>query len=484
MTYSKSLVWFRRDLRLQDHRALSEACRQSKQVYVVFVLDTNILNRLSEKQDRRVAFIHEALVDLDKGLMSHGGRLIVLHGNPIELIPQLAQELAVEAVFTNEDYEAYAKTRDHQVAKALHNLGVDWHSFKDHVVFSGSEILKSDGTPYRVFTPYKKAWLRALKADHVAEAKPNFKRLASMSPAMAKKWSLPGLPALGFKAVDSGMEATVKAAKKALADFKKQMKAYADRRDFPAEKGTSQLSVYLRFGLISIRSCVRAARETRSKGAQTWLSELIWRDFYQMILDQFPHVESEAFQEKYRNIKWPGKPAHFKAWCKGQTGYPLVDAAMRQLNQAGWMHNRLRMVVASFLVKDLLIDWRKGEEYFATKLLDFDKAANNGGWQWCASTGCDAQPYFRIFNPVSQSKKFDPEGEFIRQWVPELAWFEDKDIHFPSDTPESRRPQGFQIGKDYPAPVVDHQNQRYLALRLFDGTKYLFRKHRKTGSAI
>ncbi|MCB0385084.1 MAG: deoxyribodipyrimidine photo-lyase, partial [Bdellovibrionales bacterium] len=459
--------WIRRDLRLDDHRALAEACRQSDQVYVGFVFDTNILNRLRDPQDRRVTFIYQALEELNEQLKAKGSGLICLHGDPVQIIPQLSKELGLEAVFYNEDYEPYAKERDKKVRVALGQQGVSCHPSQDHVIFSGGGISKSDGMPYRVFTPYKKAWLKALKGIHLAEEKPNLKRLAQWDHSVAKGWRFLEFKSLGFEWTEPGIEASKRAANRTLQGFKQKIKDYSEQRDYPAVDGTSHLSVYLRFGLVSIRSCVRMAKENPSRGAQTWLSELIWRDFYQMILDQFPHVETKAFLEKYLDIKWPGKPAHFKDWCEGRTGYPLVDAAMRQLNQTGWMHNRLRMVVASFLVKDLLVDWRKGEAYFASKLLDFDLAANNGGWQWCASTGCDAQPYFRIFNPVSQSKKFDPEGEFIRQWVPELAGFGARDIHCPAEAPKSRWPANFRLGEDYPAPLVDHGSQRYRAIQIF-----------------
>ena len=443
--WQRSLCWMRRDLRLTDHTALWEACKNSEQVIIVFVFDSNILSQLKDVDDRRVSFIYDALKFIQLHLEQLKSQLVVLHGDPKNEIPAVAQRLGVEAVFANEDYEFYAKTRDQLVSKALKQKGVEFYKFKDQVVFAGSDILKADGKPYQVFTPYKKAWLKKFKTQLVVERKPNLKKLISRTSLQAEG-SLPQLEEIGFQHSNIKIPTGENAAKKFLAQFRKKIDDYAKDRDFPERDGTSRISVHLRFGTLSIRAALRLCLgQKKSQGARIWLSELIWREFYFMILDQFPYVEKQAFKKQYDKIKWPGKPNHFKAWCEGRTGFPIVDAGMRQLNATGFMHNRLRMITASFLVKDLLIDWRKGEAYFARKLLDFDLAANNGGWQWCASTGCDAQPYFRIFNPCTQMKKFDPEGIFLKKWVPEY----------------------FVKNSNYPKPIVDHYEQRKKAIRLY-----------------
>ncbi len=459
--YKRSLCWLRRDLRLSDNKALQQACSESEEVFVAFVFDSVILDRLEARDDMRVNFIHATLKNLDQALQQYGSALLWLAGNPCEEIPRAVRLYDIEAVFTNEDYEAYGKERDQIIGKLLQQRKVDFHRFKDQVIFAGSEISKKDGQPYKVFTPYKKAWLQSLHASHIEDFKAALKNLAPL-----KKKQLT-LKKIGFRSCALDVALSERAVKAQLKIFLKKVSHYEKDRNFPHLKGTSHLSLHLRFGTISIRECVRAVWQDPSRGAQTWLSELIWRDFYQMVLDQYPHVNKQAFLLKYDQIKWPGSRQHFKAWCEGRTGYPLVDAAMRQLNQTGWMHNRLRMVTASFLIKDLLISWKEGEKYFAEKLLDFDFAANNGGWQWCASTGCDAQPYFRIFNPISQSLKFDPDGEFIRQYVPELRELSHKDIHFPAWAQEKNLPPGFQLGKSYPHPLVDHAAQRMKAVLLY-----------------
>jgi deoxyribodipyrimidine photo-lyase len=464
--YPRTICWLRRDLRLRDHRALFEACRQSAQVIIAFVFDENILKKLNSKSDARVTYIHQSLLALDAKLRARGSALIWLAGDPASEIPKLAVKANCQAVFCNEDYESYAKTRDGKVAGTLRRHGIDFHRFKDQVLFSGSEVQKADGTPYRVFTPYKKIWLKHLTENFVHPFKPDLRHLVPK-----KHLGVPAAPlslkAIGFAEAAPIISSGEKGAQISLRRFKVKLDQYAQTRDFPGLDSTSRMSVHLRFGTISIRACVRACWRSESRGAETWLNELIWRDFYQMILDRFPHVEKKAFVDKYESIKWPGKHRHLKAWREGRTGFPLVDAAMRQLNQTGFMHNRLRMVVASFLVKDLLVDWRKGEAYFAEKLLDYDKAANNGGWQWCASSGCDAQPYFRIFNPVSQSLRFDAHGNFIRKFVPELAQFSDRDIHFPALAKEKNIPRGFALGTDYPNPIVVHSQQVRRAVLLY-----------------
>jgi deoxyribodipyrimidine photo-lyase len=320
-------------------------------------------------------------------------------------------------------------------------------------------VLTNSATPFKVFTPYKNAWLKSLQSEHYQEYKvgKNFLEKKSIQSIGLEDW---GLEKIGFKKQSLIIPAGTSGARELWKKFHPHVEDYQEARNFPAKKNyTSSLSTHLRFGTISIRSLVRFAINKKDSGSNTWLSELIWRDFYQMILANFPHVEYEAFKKEYASIRWPGKESHFEAWCKGETGYPMVDAAMRHFNDTGWVHNRLRMVVAMFLTKDLLIDWRKGEEYFAANLLDFDLAANNGGWQWSASTGCDAQPYFRIFNPISQSEKFDPDGLFIKEHLPELKNFSKKDIHWPHDL-------GILRGK-YPEPIVDHSEQREKALALF-----------------
>jgi len=464
--YFRTISWLRRDLRLSDHRALFEACRQSEEVLVAFVFDENILEKLNSKMDARVGYIHQSLLELDATLRARGSALTWLVGDPVVEIPKLAIHARCQAVFCNEDYEAYGKARDEKVARTLSEQGIDFHRFKDHVIFSGSEVEKADGTPYRVFTPYKKIWLKKLAEDFVNPLKPDLGRLLSKKHFGVKAGPL-SLKRIGFTQSASRLLAGEAAANSLLRNFQNKLHQYAETRDFPGLDSTSRMSVHLRFGTISIRACVRACWPAESNGAQTWLNELIWRDFYHMVLDRFPHVEKKAFLLKYESIKWPGKYQHFKAWREGRTGFPIVDAAMRQLNQTGFMHNRLRMVVASFLVKDLLIDWRKGEAYFAVKLLDYDKAANNGGWQWCASTGCDAQPFFRIFNPLSQSLRFDAEGVFIRKFVPELAQFSNRDIHVPDQAKVKNIPRGFVLGRDYPKPVVTHSQQIRRAVLLY-----------------
>ena len=456
MTATKALVWFRRDLRDHDHAALAAALAAAPQVYCAFVFDTDILEALPTRQDRRVDFIHASLQELDAALRTRGGGLIVRHGRASEEIPRLAGELGVTAVFANRDYEPAAKQRDAAVAAHLQTQGIAFHASKDQAIFDGDEVLTQAGKPFSVFTPYKNAWLKRLNTTDHAEI--------ACAGALTDS-GLGGVPALeeiGFAATDLaalGIRPGMAGARALWDDFRAgRMTRYGALRDFPAEKGVSYLSVHLRFGTISIRELVRNAL---AQQADVWLNELIWRDFYFMILDRFPHVVGQAFKPEYDAIRWADWPAGFAAWCEGRTGYPLVDAAMRQLNYSGWMHNRLRMVVASFLSKDLGLDWRLGERYFAEKLNDFDLSANNGGWQWAASSGCDAQPYFRIFNPVTQSEKFDPDGKFIRRYVPELAAVSNKYIHAPWLMGRLEQESlGVVIGRDYPVPIVDHAQAR------------------------
>ena len=469
MQYKNALVWFRRDLRDFDHAALYHALKSSQAVYCAFIFDTEILDKLTNKADRRVEFIWESVRELKTALQTNGGDLIVEHGSARELIPALALQLNIHAVFTNRDYEPNAVARDAEVAAQLANNNIDFHDFKDHVIFEKDEVLSLSNKPYSVFTPYKNAHLKKLD-DFYLKPYPvdsYIQNLAKITPT-----DLISLERMGFACTNLAemrLPTGMSGGKQLFEDFENRMDRYKDARDFPAVKGVSYLSVHLRFGTVSIRHLARTAWNMSSRGAETWLNELIWRDFYVQILYHNPQVAiGKAYKADFENIPFPNDEKLFRAWCDGKTGYPLVDAAMRQINSTGFMHNRLRMVAASFLVKDLLIDWRWGERYFAEKLIDFDLSANNGGWQWAASTGCDAQPWFRIFNPVTQSERFDASGKFIRKYVPELVTCDQKEIHAPWQIPPLRQQSlGVIIGKDYPAPVVDHATQRGLALSLY-----------------
>ena len=467
--YDRALVWFRRDLRDDDHAALSRALTQSRHVYCAFVFDTDILDRLEDRADRRVEFIWECVRELKSALRDKGSDLIILHGSAVAELPQLAQRLQVQAVFANRDYEPEAVARDAAVASALAAAGIAFHSSKDQVIFEADEVLARNGRPYSVFTPYARQWLAQL-TDHDIAPHAIEEHLSALVP-VEHAGPLPSLESLGFVRTSllNHMPSGMSGAEQLFENFQERIDDYHTARDYPALKGPSYLSVHLRFGTLSIRSIVRHAWYMGGAGAETWLKELIWREFYFMILHHHPRVAAgHAFRQEYDAIRWPGSMEHFAAWCAGRTGYPLVDAAMRQLNQTGYLHNRLRMVVASFLVKDLLVDWHQGEAYFARKLLDFDFAANNGGWQWAASTGCDAQPWFRIFNPVTQSEKFDPHGRFIRKYVPELAACSDHEIHAPwKMSPARQQALGIVLGRDYPQPIVDHALQRERALALY-----------------
>ena len=435
--FKRALVWLRRDLRLHDHTALSAAALSADSMAFVFVYDTKILGALKDKNDRRVSFIFSSLQEIDQTLRERGGQLIFRHGDPTEEIPKLAKAMGADLVCVNHDYESYGQKRDQKVEASLKKEGIVFESLKDQVIFERRELLTGGGTPFKVFTPYSNAWLKSLNQDHYSERRAS---LTSLLPQEKLRGHIQeiSMKDLGFEKNSLWLEPGEAKGRARLKKFRAQMKNYKKLRDIPAAEATSGLSVHLRFGTVSIRECVREALEQSNEGAETWLKELIWRDFYHMILSEFPHVADSAFKKEYAKIKWPGSNAHFQAWCEGRTGFPIVDAAMRHFNETGWMHNRLRMIVASFLTKDLLVDWRKGEAYFARYLLDFDLAANNGGWQWSASTGCDAQPYFRIFNPESQALKFDPKQEFIRQYVKETI-----------------------------PPIVDHKSQRTKAIALF-----------------
>ena len=502
--FSSGLFWFRRDLRLDDNTGLAQALARCQQVHLVFVFDTAILAQLP-RRDRRVEFIWQSLQELDEQIRTRSQNpntgLWVLHGVAAEEIPKLSQQLGVQAVFTNHDDEPAALARDAQVRTQLSQQGQDFFTFKDHVVFERREILTQSGGVYGVFTPYKNAWLKKLDESAVADrggvTPANSGRLAPKAqPILATQATQPSeipqipdgphqthwpsLADLGFEPTELnalGIHGGALAAQRLLQDFLPRLNAYEEARNFPAIKGPSYLSVHLRFGTISIRALARAALDnqparasqlaTTNPGAATWLSELIWRDFYAQILANHPQVVGQSYKREYDAIEWAQGPLaeqHFTRWCEGRTGYPLVDAAMNQLNHSGYMHNRLRMVVASFLVKDLGIDWRWGEAYFARQLNDFDLSANNGGWQWASSSGCDAQPYFRIFNPISQSEKFDPKGQFIRRYVPVLAGLSDKTIHAPwLAAPLELQAAGVVFGQgegQYPLPLVDHAEAR------------------------
>ncbi len=475
--YATGLVWFRRDLRTDDNAALHHALKLCQHVHCVFVFDQEILDPLP-RADRRVEFIRESLVQLDESLrllaQRDGAGLIVRHSWAKKEILRLALELHAQAVFTNHDYEPSAIARDAIVLGALAAVGISFHTSKDHVIFEHAEVLTQMGKPYGVFTPYKNAWLKTLTDFHIQSYS-----ITKYAPSLADRplalaRPVPTLSEIGFEntnLLNLKIPCGSTGGKALFADFFERMDKYEETRNFPAVKGPSYLSVHLRFGTLSIRKLVATAYQRHiqgSVGASVWLSELIWRDFYFQILSNFPRVASGSFKPEYDAIQWEkGKHAQvlFQAWCDGKTGYPLVDAAMAQINQTGYMHNRLRMVVASFLTKDLGIDWRWGERYFAEKLIDFDLSANNGGWQWASSSGCDAQPYFRIFNPSSQSEKFDAKGKFIRRYLPQLSKLSDAALHAPwLAKPLELAAAGVTLGHDYPQRIVAHDEARALTL--------------------
>ena len=478
-----ALVWLRRDLRTHDNAALYHALKSARQVWCAFIFDSTILDALP-RADRRVEFIHDSLLALNADLaalgQAHGVagvQLIVRHGPARQLLPALAAALGVQAVYANHDDEPDALARDAAVRGTLADAGIALHTSKDQVIFERSEVLTATGSPYSVFTPYKNAWLKKLTPFHV-KAYPVARYAAALAPVpAAQAAALPSLADIGFLPTNLHqlkLPTGSSGADTLLEDFLDRIDDYGAARDFPAIKGPSYLSTHLRFGTVSIRHLVDLAWQRvqgGSVGAQVWLSELIWRDFYHQVLHHHPRVVGHCFKPEYDKLHWDhGKHADglFKAWCDGRTGYPLVDAAMHQINQTGYMHNRLRMVVASFLTKDLGLDWRRGEAYFATHLNDFDLAANNGGWQWAASTGCDAQPYFRIFNPVAQSEKFDADGKFIRRYLPQLAGLTGKALHAPwLASPLELQAAGVVLDSTYPRPVVDHAQARDNTLKRY-----------------
>ncbi|MEO1516224.1 MAG: deoxyribodipyrimidine photo-lyase [Bacteroidota bacterium] len=439
-----SIFWHRRDLRLDDNAGLYHALKNEKAVLPIFIFDRHILDKLEDKDDARVSFIHREIHAIQERLQELGSSLKVYHGKPEEIWPQLLEEFTVETVYANHDFEPYALERDQKIRELLAAKDIEFHTYKDHVIFEKDEVLKADGTPYTVYTPYSKRWFSKLDSQKVTVedangAKKEISRFLQSYPnsdhfdrfVQTAAFPIPTLADMGFERSDIQFPPTQVT--------RGLIRQYGDNRNFPAVEGTSRLGLHFRFGTISIREKARNAR------ALSWnyVNELCWRDFYAMILSHFPHVIGKPFREKYEYLEWRNNEEEFEAWCEGRTGYPMVDAGMRELNATGYMHNRVRMVVASFLTKHLLVDWRWGEAYFARKLLDFDLASNNGGWQWAAGCGTDAAPYFRVFNPESQMKKFDKELKYVRQWVPEYG------------TPA------------YPAPIVEHKMARERCLKVY-----------------
>jgi deoxyribodipyrimidine photo-lyase len=424
-----NVFWFRRDLRLDDNAGLYHALKSGLPVVPIFIFDKHILGQLEDKLDRRVAFIHAAIEELQLQLIHLGSSLKLFHAYPEEAFQSVAEKYTIGNVFTNGDYEPYAKERDKKIEQLLAGNGIRLFTFKDHLIFEKSEIVKQDNKPYTVFTPYSKAWLARLN-DFYLQSYPTEDYFGNFYKQASRK--IISLTALGFQKPSFGFPR-----KEVAVNI---IKSYDRTRDFPAlEGGTSRIGVHLRFGTISIRKLARLVQQLNS----TYLNELTWREFYQAILWHFPHVVHHSFKPAYDALEWRNNEDEFARWCEGKTGYPIVDAGMRQLNETGYMHNRIRMVTASFLTKHLLVDWRWGEAYFAQHLLDYELASNNGGWQWAAGSGCDAAPYFRIFNPYLQTKKFDPNLDYIRKWVPE---FEDL---------------------TYPQPIVEHSYARKRALEVY-----------------
>ncbi len=423
-----AIFWFRRDLRLEDNSGLFHALKGNSAVLPIFIFDTDILDQLPDQQDARVQFIHDRLKKIHSTLQKIGSSVLVKHGKPLEIFQQLLADYTIEAVFTNRDYEPYALVRDKEIEELLGKKGIKLFTFKDHVIYEKKEIVTDAGEPYKVFTPYKNKWLEKYKKAKPAQYdtatyKENFVTVDPFPfPTLEKIGFIPSPIAIPADKVDEEI-----------------VKKYAQSRNFPAQQGTSRLGIHLRHGSLSIRKLAHIASQLN----ETYLSELIWRDFYVMILANFPHVVERAFKPQYERIPWKNDPEEYKVWCQGKTGYPIVDAGMRELNQTGFMHNRVRMVTASFLTKHLLIDWRWGEAYFADKLLDYELASNNGGWQWAAGTGTDAQPYFRIFNPTSQMEKFDKDLRYIKKWIPEYGT------------------------SSYAKPIVAHKEARERALTTF-----------------
>jgi deoxyribodipyrimidine photo-lyase len=422
-----AVFWFRRDLRLHDNHGLFKALSSGLPVLPIFIFDPEILENLEDNADARVSFIHNRLVEMSHELEKTGSGITVYYGKPPDIFRQLAEKFIIESVFTNRDYEPYAEKRDDEVAKYLIKKGISVHTYKDQVVFEKNEVVKGDGTPYTVFTPYMKKW-KSLFTDDKAEGYPSEQKLDALLKPQA---TMPSLGAMGF-AMSEIHVPNLKTDQTTISN-------YEAARNFPAVDGTTYAGTYLRFGLISPRELIRLGK----KHSDTFWNEMIWREFFIQIIGHFPHVVHQNFNARYNHISWRNNEEEFRRWCEGRTGYPMVDAGMRQLNQTGLMHNRLRMVTASFLCKHLLIDWRWGEAYFASRLLDFELASNNGNWQWAAGTGCDAAPYFRVFNPTEQARKFDAKGQYIRKWVPEID-----ELH-------------------YPKPIVEHTFARNRAIKTY-----------------
>ncbi|HKL32587.1 MAG TPA: deoxyribodipyrimidine photo-lyase [Tangfeifania sp.] len=422
------VFWFRRDLRLNDNHGLQEALGAGLPVLPVFIFDTEILEKLSSKTDARVAFIHSEIKRLKKETEALESSVKIFHSTPFEAFEKLLNEFEVAAVYANKDYEPSAIERDKKIGEYLKENEVEYRLFKDHVIFEENEVLKDNDEPYTVFTPYSKKWKQSLDENPV----PHYASEEKLEGLMKiKPFVLPPLKEIGFE------ESPLEIPSRGVSD--EVIANYEKTRDFPAEEGTTRLGIHLRFGTVSIRELVKRAKNLSG----TFLNELIWRDFYIAILWHFPHVVNRSFKKKYDSINWRNSEKEFERWCNGKTGYPMVDAGMRELNETGFMHNRVRMVTASFLTKHLLIDWRWGEAYFAEKLLDYELASNNGNWQWAAGSGCDAAPYFRIFNPENQQKKFDPKNKYVMKWVPEIGM------------------------KRYPEPVVEHKEARERALKRY-----------------
>lgn len=428
MTQKIAVFWFRRDLRITDNAGLFHALKSGLPVLPVFIFDTEILDKLNSKNDARVTYIYNQLQKINSEIEKLGSSLKVLHGKPLEVFQQLADEFEIAAVYTNSDYEPYTIQRDKEVEDFLKQKGIAYHAFKDHVIFEHNEVLKDDGTPYTIFTPYSKKWKLRLGNNEISEF-PSQNVLHNL--IKTKPFPIPEIGEIGF--VKSQIQVPEMNISEQL------IKNYAEKRDLPALDATSKLGVYLRFGTISIREVTRIALDW----SEVFLNELIWRNFFSQILRHFPQVENKAFKPKYDFIQWRNNEKEFEAWCRGETGYPMVDAGMRELNETGFMHNRVRMVTASFLTKHLLIDWRWGEAWFAEKLLDFDLASNNGNWQWAAGCGCDAAPYFRVFSPEAQQQKFDPHAKYILKWVREYGTVK------------------------YPQPIVEHAFARERVLKVY-----------------
>ncbi|MDZ4752548.1 MAG: deoxyribodipyrimidine photo-lyase [Flavobacteriales bacterium] len=422
-----NICWFRRDLRIEDNHALFESLNDGPTL-PLFIFDQKILFALEDKSDARVQLIHDCISSIKAELEKNGGSILVVYGNPLDVIGKLISDNKVEAIYTNRDYEPYARARDTEVYNLLESKNIPFRTFKDHVIFEKKEVVKDDSKPYSVFTPYSRKWKSRL-TDADLEHFPSEKKLKSL--LSVNSLPFPRLDEIGF----SRSRFEIPTSKPNL----QIISGYSATRDFPALHGTSRLGVHLRFGTISIRSLVKKAHTISPK----FLDELIWREFYQMIIFFFPQTVNKSFHEKYDRIAWENDPKKFEKWCSGKTGYPIVDAGMRELNETGYMHNRVRMVVASFLTKHLLIDWRWGEKYFASKLLDFELASNVGGWQWAAGCGCDAAPYFRVFNPTLQQEKFDPKMIYIKRWVPEIST------------------------NNYPKPIVEHTFARNRAIATY-----------------